>query len=185
MAIARQLERSLDLDGVLATWEKLVAPVLVAIGERYAATGSCVDVEHLLSAQVLTAFAARARQLSEPLNSRPILLACADNEQHSLPLYALAAALAERRVGIRMLGARTPPAAVAEAISRIGPAAAFIWSQSLETADPAQLAALPRQRPPLRLLVAGPGWQSAPPGALQVTTLTEAVQQACAAVGLA
>jgi DNA-binding transcriptional regulator YiaG len=185
LAIARLLERSLDQSGVLDTWDQMAAPVLVAIGERYAATGSCVDVEHLLSTQVLTALAARAGQLSEPLNSRPVLLACADDEQHSLPLYALAAALAERRVGSRMLGARTPPAALAEAVSRIGPAAAFIWSQSPETANPAQLAALPRQRPPLRLLVAGPGWQGVPPGARQVTTLTEAVQQACAAVGVA
>jgi DNA-binding transcriptional MerR regulator len=184
-AISRVLDRSLREAGVVATWEKLAVPVLVAIGERHAATGSCIDVEHLLSAQLLTALATLAGRLSEPVNTRPVLLACADDEQHSLPLYALAAALAERRVGTRMLGARTPPAALAEAVARIGPAAAFIWSQTPATADAAQLARLPRQRPPLRLLVAGPGWLAPPPSARQVATLPEAVQQACEAVGLA
>jgi DNA-binding transcriptional MerR regulator len=184
-AISRMLDRSLREIGVVATWEKLAVPVLVAIGERHAATGSCIDVEHLLSTQLLTALATSAGRLSEPVNTRTVLLACADDEQHSLPLYALAAALAERRVGTRMLGARTPPAALAEAVARIGPAAAFIWSQIPDTADPAQFARLPRQRPPLRLLVAGPGWPAPPPGARQVATLPEAVQQACEAVGLA
>ena len=184
-AISRVLDRSLREIGVVATWEKLAVPVLVAVGERHAATGSCIDVEHLLSAELLTAFATLAGRLSEPVNTRPVLLACADDEQHSLPLYALAAALAERRVGTRMLGARTPPAALAEAVARIGPAAAFIWSQIPDTADPAQFARLPRQRPPLRLLVAGPGWPAPPPGARQVATLAEAVQQACEAVGVA
>jgi hypothetical protein len=67
-------------------------------------------------------------------------------EQHSLPLYALAAALAELQVETRMLGARTPPQALADAVSRTGPAAVFVWSQTAATGDPAQLAGLPRQR---------------------------------------
>jgi hypothetical protein len=182
-AIAGALDRSLGEHGVVVTWEQLAVPVLTAIGERNAATGSCVDAEHLLSAQLLAALAARAGRLSGPRNSRTILLACADGEQHSLPLYALAAALAEHRVETRMLGARTPPQALADAVSRTGPAAVFVWSQTAATGDPAQLAGLPRQRPPLRLFVAGPGWASAPPGMRAVLTLPEAVQEARAAVG--
>ena len=83
-----------------------------------------------------------------------------------------------------MLGARTPPQALADAVSRTGPAAVFVWSQTAATGDPAQLAGLPRQRPPLRLFdAAGPGWASAPPGIRAVLTLREAVQEARAAVG--
>lgn len=184
-AVSRLLNCSLEQNEAVITWERLAMPLLIAIGERNAATGTCVEVEHLLSAQLLAAFATRAGRVDEPRNTRTVLLACADEEQHSLPLYALAAALAERRVGTRMLGARTPPAALAEAVSRIGPAAVFIWSQTPATGNPAQLAGLPRQRPPLRLLVAGPGWQAAPAGARHVTTLRDAVQQACEAVGVA
>jgi hypothetical protein len=61
----------------------------------------------------------------------------------------------------------------------------FVWSQIAQTGDPAQLASVPRQRPSLRLLVAGPGWRGTPPGARGVSTLAEAIQQACEAVGVA
>jgi transposase-like protein len=184
-AISGTLDRSLSEHGVVATWEHLAVPVLTAIGERNAATGTCVDAEHLLSAQLLAALAVRSGRLSEPRNSRTVLLACADGEQHSLPLYALAAALAELQVETRMLGARTPPQALADAVSRTGPAAVFVWSHSAATGDPAQVAGLPRQRPPLRLFLAGPGWASVPAAARAVSTLPEAVLEACVAVGAA
>jgi MerR family transcriptional regulator, light-induced transcriptional regulator len=184
-AIAGSVRRSLDEHGATATWERLAVPVLVAVGERSAADGSCIDVEHLLSAQLLAAFADQVGRLPEPRNSRTVLLACADGEQHSLPLYALAASLAEFGVGTTMLGARVPPAALTEAVSRIGPAAAFVWSQTKKTGNPAQLAGIPRQRPPLRLFVAGPGWQGTPPGTVRVTTLPEAIRLAVQAAGVA
>jgi MerR family transcriptional regulator, light-induced transcriptional regulator len=184
-AIAGAVRRSLDERGAAATWERLAVPVLTAVGQRSAATGTCIDVEHLLSAHLMAALAERAGRLAEPLNSRSVLLACADDEQHSLPLYALAASLAELRVRTTMLGARTPPAALADTISRIGPAAVFVWSQIAQTGDPAQLASIPRQRPPARLLVAGPGWHGTPAGARRVATLAEAIEQAREAVGIA
>ena len=184
-AIAGLLDRALDSSGVAATWERLAVPVLTAVGERAATSGTCIDVEHLLSTQLLAALAARVGRLAEPLNARTVLLACADDEEHSLPLYALAAALAERGLRTTMLGARTPPPALADAISRIGPAAAFVWSQTAATGDPAKLEGLARQRPPLRLFTAGPGWRGTPPGGRAVGSLAEAVQQASEAVGLA
>jgi DNA-binding transcriptional MerR regulator len=184
-AIAGLLDRALDSSGVVATWERLAVPVLTAVGERTATSGTCIEVEHLLSTQLLAALAARVGRLAEPLNARTVLLACADDEEHSLPLYALAAALAERGVRTTMLGARTPPPALADAISRIGPAAAFVWSQTAATGDPAKLEGLARQRPPLRLITAGPGWRGTPPGGRAVGSLSEAVQQASEAVGLA
>ena len=184
-AIAGLLDRALESSGVVPTWERLAVPVLTAVGERTATSGTCIDVEHLLSTQLLAALAARVGRLAEPLNARTVLLACADDEQHSLPLYALAAALAERGVRTTMLGARTPPPALADAISRIGPAAAFVWSQTAATGDPAKLEGLARQRPPLRLFTAGPGWRGTPPGGRAVGSLSEAVQQASEAVGLA
>jgi DNA-binding transcriptional MerR regulator len=183
-AIAGLLDRALDSSGVVPTWERLAVPVLIAVGERAATTGTCIDVEHLLSTQLLAALAARVGRLAEPLNARTVLLACADDEEHSLPLYALAAALAERDVRTTMLGARTPPPALADAISRIGPAAAFVWSQTAATGDPAKLEGLARQRPPLRLFTAGPGWRATPQGGRAVGSLSEAVQQASEAVGL-
>jgi DNA-binding transcriptional MerR regulator len=183
-AIAGILGRSLAASGAVATWERLAMPVLIAVGERSAADGSCIDAEHLLSGQLIGAFAAWADRLAEPTNIRPVLLACADNELHSLPLYALAAALAERSVRTTMLGARTPPSVLAGVISRLGPAAVFVWSQTTETGDPAQFSAIPGQRPAPRLFAVGPGWLGVPDGARKISSLPEAVQHACEAVGL-
>jgi hypothetical protein len=145
--------------GVAAAWTALLAPALIHIGRKHAATRALVEVEHLLSAEVSAALARVAR----PAAVARILLACADEEQHSLALEALAAALAERGVATRLLGARVPPAALRDAVRRVGPDAVAVWSQTTETADPAQLTALGGERPsPKLILAAGPGWTDAP-----------------------
>ena len=162
--------------GVVPTWDTLVVPVLVAAGRRWEATGRGVDVEHLLSECVLAAFHAVTARLREPRNRRPVLLASAAEEQHALPLHALAAALAERQVGVRILGARVPTEALADAVRRTGPAVVFVWSQLAATGDVGQLEELPRQRPAPLFVTGGPGWgRSVPPPAVHVEDLTDAV----------
>ena len=83
--------------------------MLVAVGERWAATGEGVEVEHLLAETAASALRA-VSAAPEPRNGRPVLLACAPEEQHSLPLSALAAALAEQGIGARLLGGGLPAA---------------------------------------------------------------------------
>jgi DNA-binding transcriptional MerR regulator len=143
--------------GVVRTWEALLCPVLIGIGERHAATGRLVEVEHLLSRCVSDVLGAQR----PPANAAParVLLACADDEQHTLPLEALAAALAERGHASRLLGARVPPAALLDAVRRTGPAVVVLWSHHPSTGDPAQLRAVLAARPrPLAVAAAGPGW---------------------------
>jgi hypothetical protein len=153
------LQRSVDARGVVGTWDTLVAPVLIGIGARHANTAAMVEVEHLVSRTVTEVFGAVPRPpVGGPLPT--ILLACADEEQHSLPLEALAAALAEAGVPCRLLGARVPPAALRDAIARTGPRVVMLWAQQPQTADPAQLdAVLTGPNRPLLLVAAGPGWR--------------------------
>jgi hypothetical protein len=154
-AIRETLEGSLGAVGVIGTWDDVIVPVLIGIGERHSATRRLVEVEHLFSRGVSDVLGAVPRS-PQPASA---LLACADEEQHSLPLEALAAALAEADVGCRLLGARVPPTALAEAVDRTGPAAVVIWSQLPGTANPAQLTRLlDRPRRPLLVMAAGPGW---------------------------
>src|SRR4029079_5226953 len=97
----------------------------------------------------------------------PVLLACAPHEQHTLPLHALAAGLAEQRVPLRMLGARVPTTAVPGAARRTDAGAIFLWwhcadeygtpaevsaqqAAAAESADLAELAELTRSRPARR-----------------------------------
>jgi hypothetical protein len=116
-----------------------------------------------------------------------VLLSCADEEQHTLPMEALAAALAEAGVASRLLGARVPARSLADAVNRTGPAAVVVWSQLSGTADPDQLTQLlvgPNR--PLVVAAAGPGWSSRelPPEIPVLGSLTEAVRIVVAAAGV-
>ncbi|MFI7519200.1 MerR family transcriptional regulator [Micromonospora globbae] len=182
-AIGETIARSLADEGVVATWDRLIRPVLAGVGERHAATYALIEVEHLLSRCVSEAFAALSRA-ARPAGPPRILLSCADEEQHTLPLEALAAALAEAGVGHRMLGARVPSPALLRAVDRTGPAAVVLWSHTPATADPTQLEALvAARRRPLLVLAAGPGWPVAalPSGVVRPTHLAEALALVVAA----
>ncbi|WP_433314978.1 MerR family transcriptional regulator [Micromonospora sp. CA-269861] len=181
-AISETIAHALAAGGVVATWEGLLRPVLAGIGERHAATAGLIEVEHLVSRCVSEALAAASRA-NVPTGPARILLSCADEEQHTLPLEALAAALAEAGVSYRMLGARVPVAALVEAVNRTGPAAVVLWSHTRVTADPAQLSALlAAPRRPLLVLAAGPGWRAdtLPAGVVRPVDLAEAVSLSAA-----
>ncbi|MDR8411667.1 MerR family transcriptional regulator [Nonomuraea sp. 3-1Str] len=171
------LAASLARLGVVATWERLVVPTFGTICRRQAETGGGIDVEHLFSERLLAALHPLAARPARPANDRPVLLACAEEEQHSLPVHALAAALAtDRLLDTRVLGARTPYPALADAMRRLGPAVVFVWSQLAATGDPAPLAALPALRPPAAVVVGGPGWgPELPPRVPRAASLQEAV----------
>jgi len=145
--------------GVLHTWEHVLRPVLVAVGARWAATGEGIEVEHLLSDCSAAVLRATGETRSQVAGHRPVLLACAPEDQHALPLHALAAGLAERGVASRTLGASLPAAALRSAVRRTGPAAVFLWSQLPASADQALLDSLPVTRPPTAVVVGGPGWR--------------------------
>ena len=121
--------------------------MLVAVGERWAATGEGVEVEHLLADCVAAVAARDGGRRARAAGRRPVLLACAPDEQHALPLHALAAGLAERGIGVRTLGPAMPADALVAAVRRTGPAALFVWSQLPGTADPRCSTALPVTRP--------------------------------------
>ncbi|MEU6730715.1 MerR family transcriptional regulator [Nonomuraea wenchangensis] len=177
-AVTRLLESSLAAHGVRPTWERLVLPAFDAVCRRQDDSGAGIDVEHLLSDRILAALHGHALRQAAPAGRRSVLLACAEDEQHTLPVHALSAALAEEGVETRVLGARTPYAALAHAMRRLHPAAVFVWSQQELTGATAPLAALPRLRPAARLIVGGRGWREAlPEGVIRVDTFREALSQ--------
>ncbi|WP_165485650.1 B12-binding domain-containing protein, partial [Protofrankia symbiont of Coriaria ruscifolia] len=157
-AVTRILAQAIETDGVVATWQDLACPVLVAVGRRWELRGDAVDVEHLLSECIVTVFR-RAADRDVDVHTRPVLLACTPDEQHSLALNAIAAGLAERGVPVRLLGAAVPIAALRTAVVRTGPAAVFLWSQRRASADVATWRGLPTTRPPTSIVVGGPGWR--------------------------
>jgi hypothetical protein len=75
-------------------------------------------------------------------------------------MFAIAAGLAEQNIVCRILGARMPADALANAAKKIGPSAIVVWSQSQGTADASIWEAVEPMRPAPLLMSAGPGWQS-------------------------
>ncbi|RKE17422.1 MerR family transcriptional regulator [Streptomyces sp. TLI_171] len=173
--VARVLAAAVDGLGAVAAWTEVVVPALRAAGRKWAVDGEqYVEVEHLLSWHVSAALRAVAVRPTGPASrGRPVLLAAMPEEEHSLPVEAVAAGLAERGVPFRMLGAAVPPRALLDAERRLGPAAVLLWSQGRRTADrrlvrvAAELTWGQRgARSAAAVLPAGPGWgRTPPPGA--------------------
>jgi hypothetical protein len=180
------LVESIRADGVRATWEDVARPVLVAVGERWKATGVGVEIEHLLSECVVAAFGSGAVAAPVNADARPVLLAGMPGEQHILPMVVLAATLSGRGVACRSLGSDLPAEALAAAVRRTAPVAVVLWSQMGATADAEVIRSLPRTRPRARAFVAGPGWAGVdlPARVGRLTSLDEATDMISAAASV-
>lgn len=178
----RVLRAAIARDGVVAAWEELARPVLAAIGERWESTGAGIDVEHLFTEVVLSSLRSATGGRSRSVSS--VLLACSEYEHHSLPVHVLAAALDERGVTVRVLGARVPRQALADAVLRSGPAAVLVYA-AMPVEDSAALSQLPRMRPAPRLFVGGPGWAGValPGGTRRLLSLSQSLDDLAAVVG--
>jgi DNA-binding transcriptional MerR regulator len=180
---ARLLREAIRRHGVVSTWEGMATPVLRALGERTAATGDGIDVEHAFTEVLLSVLRGVAISVRTPRNPSPVLLACAETDYHSLPLHVLAASLGERDIDSRMLGSGLPPHALAAAVRRTGPSAVVVYAQ-MPGADASGVEHLRRQRPAPRIVLGGPGWvaSTVPASARVVGSLGEALDEVLLAV---
>ncbi len=121
-ALDLELRRALILGSAVEVYERVLVPVMQAVGERWGLGELTVAHEHLAS-EALRAVAVDLLRLARP--SRPagqVVLACFADEQHALPLYGIAFRLVQHGLRPVVLGARTPPEAVALAVTRLRPA---------------------------------------------------------------
>jgi hypothetical protein len=127
----------------------------------------------------------RADQLIAPVNIRPVITASAPDELHTIPQYVTAAALAERRISSKVLGARVPYSSLINAVKRLAPAAVLIWAQiPVKNVDP-ELENLSNLRPSPLMLVAGPGWpMQLPSNFKRSSDLTSTITAITNSVGL-
>ncbi|WP_443063873.1 MerR family transcriptional regulator [Streptomyces sp. NBC_00659] len=187
-AVQERLATAVRTHGLTRAWEDVMVPALRAVGRKWESSGDrYVEVEHLLtwhvSATLRHAYVSAAGH-GPPAAVSPVLLACTPGEQHTLPLEALNAALAERRVPAVTLGGAVPPEALMAAVQRVGPPAVVLWSQSWSTANlplARHLAAarwgVRGARTRSRILLSGPGWDTQPgPGLLRPRQLAEALR---------
>jgi hypothetical protein len=182
LGVTEVLRRQISADGVVHTWESLITPVLIGLGERYASTGQGIEVEHLFSSSLNTVLAGITMSMERPRFTPRVLLACPPEEQHSLPLLAVEAALAERGVLSRQLGMRVPHEALLSATRRTGPGVVLLYA-SMAVPSHDVLAELAKVRPVPRVLIGGPGWgRRVPTTVTRVESLSEAVEEIIASI---
>ncbi|MFF9060253.1 MerR family transcriptional regulator [Streptomyces sp. NPDC014882] len=175
-AVQERLADAVSTHGVVGAWEKVMVPSLRAVGRRWESSGDrYIEVEHLLSWHVSTTLRhvyVTSTLRHAPHAAPPVLLACLPGEQHTLPVEALSAALAERGVPALVLGAAVPTETVVAAVQRVGPAAVVLWSQSRSTASLPLARHIAATRWGVRgartqslVMLCGPGWsRPAEPG---------------------
>jgi len=158
--VETSLAHEIDTYGIEGAWTDVIVPTLFLIGDEWENNQKGIEVEHLFSEILKNAFYSRTVALAKPLNPRPVLLAAVGEEVHSLPIYALAAALCERNIESYVLGARTPIEAISTMVTRCAPPAIFLWAQLPKNADTKYWQEIPTIRPAPRILVGGPGWDA-------------------------
>lgn len=156
--IASSLTKDIKKNGVIRTWQEVIVPVLIMVGDDWAKNGEGIEVEHLLTEIIKNVMREKTNVTSQPVNTRPVLLASVGEEMHSLALHALAAALSEKKIDSFFLGSRTPLEALSAVVTRSAPPAIFLWAQLPINAKPKFFNDLPSVRPSPRVVLGGPGW---------------------------
>ena len=174
--VEETLRSELDLHGVVEGWHEVIVPTLIAIGEAWEETGQGIEIEHAFTETLKKVFRERMIECEATVNPHPVILAAVGEEQHSLPLHALQAALGEIGIKVHFLGARTPVEALTATISRIAPPAVFLWALLPHNANPDFYRQLPSVRPAPRIVLGGPGWD---PGQCSDATLVMGLGNAC------
>ena len=152
------LRNEIEENGVIDAWKSVFVPVLVRVGKEWAETGTGIEVEHMLTEIIKRILRETMVEIKKPINAHPVLLASVGEEMHTIPLHALAAALAERSIETNFLGARTPLEALSGMITRSAPPAVFLWAQLPQNAHAKFIQDIPAIRPAPRIILGGPGW---------------------------
>jgi hypothetical protein len=170
------LAHEIETYGVEGAWSDVIVPTLFLIGEEWENNQKGIEVEHLFSEILTRTMHNRVVELKKPINPRPVLIAAVGEELHSIPLYALAAALCERNIQASVLGARTPLEALSAMVTRSAPPAIFLWAQLPKNAEQKYWNELPAIRPAPRVVIGGPGWDSIN---CEDVTKAEGLEHAC------
>lgn len=182
--IEELLRSELSARGIANTWNEVLVPLLIIIGDEWADSGTGIETEHLVSEIIKRLLQEANTSVENPINARPVLLACIGEEMHSLALYALGAVLSERKIATQFLGARTPIEAISAVVKRSAPPAIFLWAQLNKNGNHDLLVELPNIRPAPRVVLGGPGWsKNAAKSAVLVGDLIEACEEISRAVG--
>lgn len=121
-ALEHELRRLLMLGHPVEVLEKVLRPVLRIVGELWQDGSLTVAQEHLASQKVATLLRDLVTLATHPASRAKAVLACFPDDEHENGLLGLALKLADWGMRPVVLGARTPPEALAYAVASAKPA---------------------------------------------------------------
>jgi DNA-binding transcriptional MerR regulator len=173
-SLSRIYQRTLRDRDLVSAWTEVFAPALRTVGDRWGDGSLGVECEHLAS-EVLATELRTVIRLSRPhAPNGDIVLACADEEQHHLPLLAVEAELASHGVAALGLGARMPTDALQRLLKVHRPSRLFLWASIARQVDERLWQVLADVSWQLDVVVGGPGWPHDLPASSGPVTVTRA-----------
>lgn len=119
--LEEEVSKTLTLGPAVVIYDRTIGPALIQIGDLWHAGAVTVAQEHLAS-NVLGSTLVHLLRLAQPADAaRRIVLACFADEDHVLGLYGAGLRFASWGYRTLMLGANTPPAAVARVVDSLSP----------------------------------------------------------------
>jgi len=142
--------------GAVPAWTEVFVPYLQALGRQWQRTGGSVQEEHIAVAALQAAFRSYAARQVGRARTVHVVAAALPGEAHTLPLDALAAALAEGGCATSVLY-DVPGSTLYAAVQRHPGAVVVLWARG--QADLALLRGVCSLAP--AVCAAGPGWRRA------------------------
>ncbi|RYJ00489.1 MAG: MerR family transcriptional regulator, partial [Actinomycetales bacterium] len=149
-----------EAQGVCTAWDPYVTPLLRRMGEEWASGDLGIESEHLVSEVLLTTLRSRSNRLTTGTQPPVVIMASAEDDQHSLAVVALQAALAENHVEAHVFGQRLPAAALATLVARFQPKAVFLWASMPRPNGDRLHRVVTALSTSTRIVLGGPGWES-------------------------
>ncbi len=119
-AIDEELTRLSFLVDAQTLYSKVISPLIVEVGARWEAGVLSVAQEHLLSEKIELALRGALRTMDRA-DGPVVLLGTVSGDPHVLGLLGAAIKLAQGGAKLTLLGASTPPSAVADAVRSTSP----------------------------------------------------------------
>lgn len=119
--VDREVGAALALGPAVAVFDRALAPALRRIGDLWRKGEITIAQEHLTARVIETVAAHLLRLAQREEGARVAVLACFADEEHVIPLLGAGLHLADWGFRTLVLGARTPPAAVARAVEVLAP----------------------------------------------------------------
>jgi DNA-binding transcriptional MerR regulator/methanogenic corrinoid protein MtbC1 len=119
--IDRELRNASGLDAAHVVYQRVLAPVLATVGYEWHEGKLTIAQEHLASNAIASLLLQMLRLVQPASTNRRAVLACFAEEQHQITLYGVGLHLAAWGFRTVLLGARTPPSAIARVVESLSP----------------------------------------------------------------